>query len=96
MLGLYGQHIKETIAATPEAKFLAEMYIRKGIIPEKYREDALHIANASVNNLDFVTSCNQGHIVKTKTMIGTGLANLRQGYKQIGLGTPTEVLEYDP
>ena len=96
MLNLYEQYIQETLATTPEADLLADMYISKGIIPEKYREDALHIAIATVSNLDFVISFNHGHIVKTKTMIGTGLANLRQGYKQIGLGTPTEVLEYDP
>ena len=91
MLNLYGQYIKKTIAATQEAQLLAEEYIRKHIIPEKYWNDALHIAIATVNNLDFVISYNQGHIVKPKTMIGTGLANLRQGFKQIGVSTPTEV-----
>jgi hypothetical protein len=74
---------------------LADTYIKKGIIPLKFRDDALHIATATVNNLDFVVSYNQGHIVKTKTMIGAGLTNLREGYRQIGLSTPTEVLEYD-
>jgi hypothetical protein len=58
-------------------------------------DDALHIATATVNNFDFVISYNLGHIVKTKTMIGAGLVNLREGYRQIGLSTPTEVLEYD-
>jgi len=96
MLDMYGQYIKKAISATPEARLLAELYIRKRIIPEKYRNDSLCIAIATVNNFDFVISFNQGHIVKTKTMIGTGFVNLRQGFKQIGLGTPTEVLEYDP
>ena len=95
MLSLYGRYIQETIATTPEAEFLAKIYIKKSIIPEKYRDDALHIAVTTVNNLDFVISFNQSHIVKTKTMIGTGLTNLRHGFKQIGLSTPTEVLEYD-
>ena len=96
MLSLYEQYLKETIATTHEARLLAKTYINKRIIPVKYWDDALHIAVATVHDLDFVISFDQGHIVKTKTMIGTGLANLRQGYKQIGLGTPTEVLEYDP
>jgi len=96
MLSLYRRYIKEAIATTPEANLLAVMYVRKRIIPEKYSDDALHIAIATVKNLDFVISFNQGHIVKTKTMIGTGFVNLRLGYRQIGLGTPTEVLEYDP
>ena len=96
MLRLYEQYIQAIITTTPEADLLAEMYISKGIIPEKYSDDALHIAITTVNNLDFVISYNQSHIVKTKTMIGTGLVNLRLGYRQIGLSTPTEVLEYDP
>ena len=95
MLSLYGQYVKKTIAITAEADLIAKIYISKGIIPRKYLEDALHIAMATVNNLDFVISFNQGHIVKTKTMIGTGLVNLRQGFRQICLATPTEVLEYD-
>ena len=83
------------LAVSPEVTRIADIYIKKGIIPEKYSEDALNIAIATVNNLDFVISYNLGHIVKTKTMIGTGLTNLREGYRQIGLSTPTEVLEYD-
>ena len=70
-------------------------YIEKSIIQEKHPEDALHIANAIVNNLDLVISYNMGHIVKIKTIIGAGFINLRAGYRQIGLSTPTEVLEYD-
>ena len=89
------KYIKRTLETSPETKRIAETYIKKGIIPAKSKKDALHIACAVVNNLDLVKSYNQGHIVKTKTMIGTGLVNLREGYRQIGLGTPTEVLEYD-
>ena len=92
---LLDKHIKRVLLLSPEAKYLAKKYIEKSIIPEKFREDALHIAAAVVNNLDFVISYNLGHIVKTKTMIGTGLVNLREGYRQIGLSTPTEVLNYD-
>ena len=73
---------------------LADVYVKNGIIPAKHITDARHIASASVNNLDFVVSYNMGHIVKPKTMIGTGFANLHYGYRQIGLCTPTEVIEY--
>ena len=95
MKGLSEKYIKEVIVPSPEAKRLAGVYIAKGVVSVKSKEDALLIATAAVNNIDFVISYNQGHIVKTKTMIGTGLANLHEGYRQIGLATPTEVLEYD-
>ncbi|MDR3325644.1 MAG: hypothetical protein LBS82_06655 [Spirochaetaceae bacterium] len=58
------------------------MYVEKHIIPSKSRDDGLHIAVATVNDLDFVVSCNMGHIDKRKTMIGTGFINLRAGYEQ--------------
>jgi len=92
---LYEKYIKRTLGLLPETEHIAELYIKKGIIPAKSKEDALHIACAVVNDLDFVISYNLGHLVKTKTMIGTGLINLREGYRQIGLSTPTEVLNYD-
>lgn len=95
MDALLQKYIKRVFDYSPEAQFLTDIYIVNGIIPEKFRNDAAHIATASVNNLDFVISFNQGHIVKTKTMIGAGFANLREGYRQIGLSTPAEVLEYD-
>ena len=92
---LFEKYVKRTLEISPEIERIAEIYINRGIIPAKSKEDALHIACAVVNNLDFVISYNMGHIIKTKTMIGTGLVNLREGYRQIGLSTPTEVLNYD-
>jgi predicted nucleic acid-binding protein len=95
MSALSQKYIKGLIFPQSEAARMADIYVKKGIVPSKYENDALHIATAVVSNFDFVVSYNQGHIVKTKTMIGTGLTNLREGYRQIGLSTPTEVLEYD-
>ena len=101
--GKHGKKQKDTMWLFDEiAKVRFEAYTSEAVIreikaapEEKYRADALHISIATVNALDFVISFNQGHIVKTKTMIGTGFANLRYGFRQIGLCTPTEVSEYD-
>ena len=89
MKALSKKYIKRVIQPSPKAKRMADIYIKKGIIPLKFSADAFHIATATINKLDFVVSYNLGHIVKTKTMIGTGLVNLREGYRQIGLSTPT-------
>jgi hypothetical protein len=35
-----------------------------------------------------------GHIDKRKTMIGTGFINLRAGYKNIGISSTMEVIDY--
>src|SRR3989338_1021470 len=37
---------------------LAERYIKEGIIPEKYRSDALHISIAVINGIEVIVSWN--------------------------------------
>jgi rRNA-processing protein FCF1 len=80
MNALVRRYVKKILKPNAEAERLADLYVDKHIIPPKSRDDGLHIAVATVNNLDFVVSCNMGHIDKRKTMIGTGFINLRAGY----------------
>ena len=75
-----------------EIEHLADIYVREGIIPNKYRTDAIHIATATVNDLDIVLSWNFQHIVKRKTVVMTEAVNLRNGYKKVEIHTPTEVI----
>ncbi|MDR3172060.1 MAG: hypothetical protein LBU17_10610 [Treponema sp.] len=96
LLIIVEKYTKKIFSANDDARKLAKLYVVNDIIPVDYFDDALHIATATVNNFDFVISYNMGHIIKAKTMIGTGIANLRSGYKQIGLSTPKEMNEYDP
>jgi predicted nucleic acid-binding protein len=94
MNGLIKQYVKEVFDPDVDSKSLADMYVAKHIIPPKSWDDGLHIAVATVENLDFVVSCNMGHIDKRKTMIGTGFINLRAGYKNIGICSSMEVMDY--
>jgi hypothetical protein len=96
MLNLVEKYVKDVIPFNNKAEGLADLYIANHIIPLKHRLDALHIAAATVSQLDFVVSYNFGHIVKPKTIAGAGFINLQEGYRQIGLCTPTEVVEYAP
>jgi len=50
-----------------EAEKLAEILVREGAIPEKYSEDALHIALATVNGTDFLLTWNFTHINNAQT-----------------------------
>jgi predicted nucleic acid-binding protein len=96
MIGLFEKYVKNKILTTnAEIERLANLYVEKNIIPVNSMTDALHIATATVNHLDFVVSCNMGHIVKQKTMIGTGFINFREGYRSIGLSSTMEVIAYD-
>ena len=83
------------VPANSEAERLAEVYVSAGIIPLKYKTDALHIAAATVAGLDFIISLNFKHIVKHKTIIETEIVNAREGFKRVFIHTPAEVIYRD-
>jgi len=95
MFSLISQYSIVTLQVTEEARRLANIYVKEGIIPEKYPTDALHIALATVNDLDYIISYNFRHIVKLKTITMTESVNIRENYKRIGIFSPTEVIDYD-
>jgi predicted nucleic acid-binding protein len=80
------------IPVSKEAERLATLYLAEGIINKKYRTDAYHIAITAVYELDFIVSLNFQHIVKPKTIRETAQINEREGYKQIGIYEPAELI----
>jgi hypothetical protein len=76
-----------------ETEELAERYIKEGIIPKKYRSDALHIAVAVINGIDVIVSWNFEHIVKLKTRVMVDGVNKLLGYHEIEICSPEEVVE---
>ena len=58
-------------------------------------DDALHIASAAVHGLDFIVSLNFEHIVKDKAIRITATVNEAEGYEQIGIYEPGEVVKDD-
>ena len=95
MLALPERYGVTLIEPNVEADRLAQVYIDEGIIPAKHFIDAAHIAMATTHDLDFIVSFNFQHIVKRKTVMMTESVNLREGYKRIGIFSPTEVIERD-
>ncbi|MDR1053137.1 MAG: hypothetical protein LBL39_03085 [Planctomycetaceae bacterium] len=93
MVNLIKQYKMRFLETNETAEILADKYVAEGIIPIKYRTDGIHIAIATINDLDIIVSYNFQHIVKLKTIIGTESVNLREGYKRIGIYSPTEVIE---
>ena len=81
------------LAPSDEAARIADIYIAEGVIPQKYRADSLHIAIATVNELDMIVSMNFKHIVKRKTILSTGKINNLNGYRAIEIYSPMEVVE---
>ncbi|ODS43081.1 MAG: hypothetical protein MSIBF_02200 [Candidatus Altiarchaeales archaeon IMC4] len=95
LMTLIGKYTPTELENTKEVKSLSKKYIAAGIIPEKFKGDAMHIAFAVINNVNAIVSWNLKHIVKLKTRIKTNSINLAEGYKEIEICTPEEVIEND-
>jgi predicted nucleic acid-binding protein len=74
---------------------LTERYVERKIFPARYRDDGLHIAIATVNYRDVVVSWNLRHMVKLKTRREVKAVNIVEGYREIEICTPMEVIESD-
>ena len=74
---------------------MANKYMENKIIPANKRVDALHIAIASVNDLDIILSFNFKHINKLKTKTLIPATNLISGYREISIAQPEEVIDYE-
>lgn len=81
----------EELPVNEECQRLADEYLEKGIIPKKYRDDAVHIAVAVVHSADYLVSWNFEHIVKVKTRRMVGLIDADKGYKPIEIIAPPEL-----
>ena len=83
----------EELSMTEEVVILANRYIESKIIPENKRNDALHIAVATIHNLDVIVSWNFEHMVKLKTRREVPAINTLMGYKNIEICSPLEVIK---
>lgn len=76
-------------------KTLAKAYIKYGVFPDKYFEDALHVGVCSFYNISYLVSClvswNFEHMVKVKTRRLVNLINVLMDYKEIGIISPQEL-----
>ena len=92
MLSLIETYKLNILVSTFEVARLGKLYIINGIIPASHRLDILHVAMASVYQLDCVISYNFHHINRDKTRIRTAKVNNEEGYAGIMITTAGEVL----
>ena len=81
----------EILELDDKVEELAEMYVKAGILPRKYFNDALHIAVAVVNGIKFLVSWNFKHFVNVKTRQTVNLVNHKEGYGVIEIIAPPEL-----
>jgi predicted nucleic acid-binding protein len=88
--------IRETglsvLEETEESISLADAYLQNGAMPEKYRDDARHIAVGVFHELDYIVSWNYKHMVNIAVRRLINSTNLRMGYNPIEIISPEEVI----
>jgi predicted nucleic acid-binding protein len=78
-----------------EVERLAEVYLRDGIVPANFADDARHVAYATVCRAGVLVSLNLRHLVNEWTERKVALVNQREKYGVLHIRTPEEVLRYE-
>lgn len=90
----FRKHTRGIIEITSEALALADAYLNHKILTHNFRNDARHIAVATVAGADLLVSWNFKHIVHFEKIQKFNAVNVELGYKPILIYSPREVTLY--
>lgn len=85
----------EIIDSNRETEQLANQYVIKGAVSDKFYFDALHIAIATCFNVTVLSSWNFKHIVNLDRIRKYNSINLELGYKILEIRSPRDILKND-
>ena len=74
---------------------LVRRYIAAGIVSERWRPDAQHVAVASVYGCRAIVSWNFRHIVHFEKIPLYNGVNMSQGFGSLAIHTPQEMVHYE-
>jgi len=94
-LGTIPNEQKIIVDYNKESRILANRYLEANIVGKTSLTDCRHIATASVNEIDILTSWNFKHIVNLDKIHLYNGVNLQNGYRTIEIRTPRELLTYE-
>jgi len=87
--------LTERLPVTEAAIRLQDAYLEAGIISPRWSSDALHVAYATVSGCQMIVSWNFRHIVHYQKIGLYNAINIKEGYFNIGIHSPQEVIEYE-
>lgn len=90
-----GDGVWELLAETQESLNLSAAYIQAGVVSERFMNDCLHVAIATVHGADALVSWNFRHIVQFHRIRGFNAVNMAQGYGIIDIRSPQEVVDHE-
>jgi len=83
----------EELEVSDDATRLSQAYLRAGVLTEKYADDALHVALATVARVDVVVSWNFRHMVNPARVRAFNGVNIAWGYGVVTIMTPAEIVK---
>jgi hypothetical protein len=84
---------RELLTADSECRELADAYIVEGAVSEKFYEDALHIALATIHTATVLTSWNFKHIVNLSRIRQYNSVNIKKGYSFVEIRSPRDIIK---
>ena len=85
----------EILTSDLESRELADKYLLEKAVSSKFYEDALHIAIATINQVNVLASWNFKHIVNLEKIRLYNSVNLKNGYSILEIRTPREILKFN-
>ena len=83
----------EVLPVAAGCSALADEYVQAGIVPVRFKNDALHVAVAVWHKLEVIVSWNMAHLVNVRKVERINAVNERSGLPRIRIHTPEEVLD---
>ena len=84
----------EFLELNGEVVELAQEYISEKVVGQTSYADCLHIALATIHRADLLISWNFKHIVNIERIRGYNSVNIKNGYKQLEIRSPRELMNY--
>lgn len=84
----------DVLEESNESADLASEYMAVEALPSVARDDARHIAVATVNGVGVLVSWNFRHMANMRIIHSVNAVNLRSGYRTIEIVPPEEVMDY--
>lgn len=95
LLQQYEDDCFEYVFLTNEARELAKCYIAEKVVGKTNFDDCHHIAIATINKVDVLTSWNFKHIVNLDRIRGYNGVNLKNGYSILEIRNPKDLIKYE-
>ena len=93
LMGVIEKYKPIVLQSNPKVQELADRYLEAKIVPLKKKEDALHVAIATLEEMDAIISWNFEHLANLRKAEIFHAVSVINGYpRRVEISTPMEVL----